>query len=96
MNNTGWDSSFWAEPTLVVGEAGVSSGETQESRRTVQLGTVQLNGHPVRYEVVLGPRGLLDADVRVRFNDKEVSFRGFEITVLDSRIDRPPFGSGTG
>ena len=88
-NHTGWDSSFWAEPTLVVGEAGVSSGETQESNRTVQLGTVQLNGHPVRYEVVLGPRGLLDADMRVRFNNKEVSFRGFEVTVLESRIDRP-------
>ncbi|MGQ9770210.1 MAG: hypothetical protein ACUVQG_06625 [Thermogutta sp.] len=93
-NNTGWDSSFWAEPTLVIGKEATPSSEPEAPGRAVVLGTGQLNGQPVRYEVVLGSRGLLDSEVRVQFQDRQVSFRGFEVTVLGSRIDRSRSGVG--
>lgn len=93
-NNTGWDSSFWAEPTLVVGGSEVTHVGNAESKRPITLGTTSLAGHPVIYEVVPGSRGLLDGLVRVRFDNREVAFQGFEVTVLGSRVDRPRSACG--
>ena len=87
-NNTGWDRSFWAEPTLVTGtppEPGPFPPEDDTGAR--RLGSI--GGGAVQYEVLLWPgsRGLLDSVVGFRAGDRQLHFRGFEVTVLGSRLD---------
>ncbi|MEJ5342848.1 MAG: DUF5696 domain-containing protein [Thermogutta sp.] len=88
-NNTGWDSSFWAEPTLIAGATPtVRAGESSKLGTPIILGTVGVGGLRGQAEVELGPRGLLDANVRFRFGQRVLSFHGFEVTVLGSRLDK--------
>jgi len=87
-NNTGWDRSLWAEPTLVAGdvpqEPPFPPADAGGSRR---LGTLAQGGR--EYEVLLWPgrRGLLDTVVGFRQGSRTLCFRGFEARVLGGRID---------
>ncbi|MGB9688372.1 DUF5696 domain-containing protein [Thermogutta sp.] len=88
-NNTGWDSSFWAEPTLIAGTIPTArEGEPSKPGTPIILGMVGLGGLRGQAEIELGSRGLLDANVRFRFAQRVLSFRGFEVTVFGSRLDR--------
>lgn len=86
-NNTGWDSCFWAEPTLSAGQPPAPSPfpprELGGSRR---LGAA---GHAGQFAVHVWPgrRGLLDAPVAFVRGGRMLAFRGFEVQVLGSRLD---------
>lgn len=87
-NNTGWDSSFWAEPVLMAGTPAPPAPFPPEGDAGSRvLGSV--GRAPRAYEVRLWPgrRGLLDAAVGFRQGDRTLSFRGFEVRVLGGRID---------
>ncbi len=85
--NTGWDSCFWAEPTLWAGQPPeplpFPPAELAGSRR---LGAV---GHQGQFAVHVWPgrRGLLDATVAFVGQGPMLAFRGFEVRVLGSRLD---------
>ncbi len=86
-HNTGWDSCFWAEPTLSAGHPPPPPPFPPEnlagSRR---LGTVgQAKPHDVH--VWPGQRGLLDSAVAFVHRGRMLAFRGFEVRVLGSRLD---------
>lgn len=87
-NNTGWDQSYWAEPTLVAGTPPEPTAfPPQDETGSRVLGTIQRDNK--QYEVRLWPgrRGLLDAVVGFRQGEKRLFFRGFEVRVLGGRID---------
>ncbi|MBN2475229.1 MAG: hypothetical protein JXB62_11510 [Pirellulales bacterium] len=87
-NDTGWDQSYWAEPTLIVGSppppAPFPPGPEAVAQR---LGTIERAAQ--RYQVLLWPgrRGLLDAVIGFSQGEKRLCFRGFEVRVLGGRID---------
>jgi hypothetical protein len=87
-NDTGWDSSFWAEPVLSAGTPDPPAPfPPQDDTGSRMLGTV---GRGLRtYEVLAWPgrRGLLDAAVGFRQDSRTLYFRGFEVRVLGGRID---------
>lgn len=86
-NNTGWDSCFWAEPTLSAGQPPepmpFPPADLAGSRR---LGSV---GHAGQFAVHVWPgrRGLLDAPVAFAREGRLLAFRGFEVRGLGSRLD---------
>ena len=87
-NNTGWDQSYWAEPTLVAGTPPEPPAFPPEDfDNSICLGTV--DGGEARYEVRVWPgdRGLLDTVVGFRQGERRLFFRGFEVRVLGGRID---------
>ncbi|GAB6186767.1 hypothetical protein [Thermopirellula anaerolimosa] len=86
-NNTGWDSSFWAEPTLVVGNPPQPDQSPPAWDRAVTLGRGTAAGLDCEYRVVPGNRGLLDAAVGFATPQETVWFRGFRITVDSARLD---------
>lgn len=89
--NTAFDQSYWAEPTLVIGQppqpavAYPPLTPLGEER----LGSIQVG--PESYEVRLWPgqRGLLDATVSFLGGQRQLSFRGFRVRVLGMRVDDP-------
>lgn len=87
-NDTGWDSSFWAEPTLVAGTppepAPFPPKEVAGSR---VLGSVGRVAAPCQVRVWPGRRGLLDAVIGFEQGNGRLCFRGFEVRVLGGRID---------
>jgi hypothetical protein len=89
-HNTGWDESYWAEPTLVAGTPPAPlpfpPAGTQGSQR---LGTIACGG--TQYEVRLWPgqRGLLDAAVGFTGDGRRLLFQGFQVRVLQSSLDDP-------
>lgn len=93
-NNTGWDQSYWAEPTLVAGTPPEPTPfPPNDFAKSILLGTVGSGQR--RYGVHLWPgdRGLLDAVVGFRQGERRLFFRGFQLRVLGGRIDdgRWPF-----
>jgi len=86
--NTGWDQSYWAEPTLVAGDVPspppFPPGPEADAR---QLGTIRQGGES--YDVLLWPghRGLLDAVIGFEHGSRRLCFRGFEVRLLGGRID---------
>lgn len=88
--NTGWDMSYWAEPTLVAGSPGNPAPfPPKEDEGSRVLGTLGCGG--ARYEVRLWPgqRGLLDTIVGFCAGGRRLYFRGFEIQVSGIRLDDP-------
>ncbi|MGQ9914512.1 MAG: hypothetical protein ACUVQQ_09225 [Thermogutta sp.] len=86
-NNTGWDSSFWAEPTLVVGTPPRPDDSTPDWDRAVVLGRGSVAGLDCEYRVVPGNRGLLDAAVGFVTPRQTAWFRGFQMTADSARLD---------
>lgn len=86
QNNTGWDQSFWAEPVLVAGSPPAAPPFPPQGD-----GGSRLLGKAGEHEVRVWPgsRGLLDAAVEFRSGDRKIAFRGFQVKVLDARIDEP-------
>ena len=88
QNNTGWDQSYWAEPTLSAGTLPEPPAfPPEDDDGSIALGTATRGD--ARYDVRLWPgrRGLLDAVVGFRQGDRRLFFRGFEVRVLGGRID---------
>ena len=82
--DTTCDQAFWAEPTLLVGEAQKQkeTGRAARCRRPRALALWKT--HKVRYDVVLWPgqRGLLDATVGFLDGPRRLLFQGFRVQVL--------------
>jgi len=86
-NNTGWDSCFWAEPTLCAGQPpSPAPFPPQDLANSRRLGSV---GQAKRFDVHVWPgrRGLLDSAVAFVQQGRMLAFRGFEVRVLGSRLD---------
>ena len=93
-NNTGWDQSYWAEPTLVAGnppepppfpppdDAGSRLLGSATNLRSVPRGAEEYG-----FRVWPGRRGLLDSVVGFSCGDRRLYFQGFEVRVLGGRID---------
>jgi len=87
-NNTGWDQSYWAEPTLVVGTPPAPAAfPPTDQAGSVVLGKLDQAGGPYEVRVWPGKRGLLDAVIGFTSGDKRLYCRGFALKVYDSRID---------
>ncbi len=86
-NNTGWDSSFWAEPTIVVGTPPQPDRSPPVWDKAIDLGRGKVFDLECEYLALLGNRGLLNAAVGFRTPSGTVWFRGFQITVESSRLD---------
>ena len=89
--NTAFDQSFWAEPTLVIGQPPQPQIAYPPAKfdGTWLLGKVQVGAG--QYEVRLWPgqRGLLDATIGFLNAQRQLYFRGFRVRVLGMRIDDP-------
>jgi len=87
-NNTGWDQSYWAEPTLVAGTPpNPPPFPPQDDAGSRVLGTIRQGENQYEVRIWPGSRGLLDAVIGFRQGDRQLYFRGFEIRVLGGRID---------
>ncbi|MFV2065978.1 MAG: hypothetical protein ACC645_03290 [Pirellulales bacterium] len=88
--NTGWDTSYWAEPIVTVGtppaERVFPPTSLDDARRLGVIGTGKS-----RCEVYVQPgrRGLLDARIGLVTSERQLWFDGFEIEVMGDRIDWP-------
>lgn len=93
-NDTGWDQSYWAEPTLVAGVIPAASPFPPANQAGSKvLGKVRCGG--VQYEVRAWPgrRGLWDTAVGFVGGGSSLFFRGFQARVFQSRLDdlRSPY-----
>lgn len=86
--DTGWDMSYWAEPTLIVGKAAAEPGP-RSLRDGEDLGRVVVGDSKFAVKVRPGARGLLDASIGFVDGQEELSFRGFAVKVLGQRLDDP-------
>ncbi|MFO0961039.1 MAG: hypothetical protein U0800_26960 [Isosphaeraceae bacterium] len=86
--DTGWDQSFWAEPTLIVGKA-APEPTVRPLHDGEELGTVVVGKSKMTVKVRPGARGLLDATIGFVDGAEELSFRGFAVRVLGQRLDDP-------
>jgi len=88
--NTGWDQSFWGEPTLVAGTPGEPAPfPPKDDAGSRVLGTWSRGNTPCEVRIWPGTRGLLDTVVGLSAAGRRVSFRGFEAQVLGIRLDDP-------
>ncbi len=86
-NDTGWDQSYWVEPTLQVGarrhpcrfRRATTSGPFRSARRGA--------GHSPRRSVFGPAAGILDAVVGFRTSAGWTYLRGFEVRVDGMRLD---------
>ncbi len=89
-NNTSFDQSYWAEPTLVVGQPPqplpFPPGTTENS---THLGKVKVGESSFDVRVWEGSRGLLDSVFGISNGQKQMYFRGFRIRVMGIRVDDP-------
>ena len=89
--NTAFDQSYWAEPTLVLGQPPQTlvAYPPPASSDVWDLGAVQAGAD--RYEVKLWPglRGLLDATIGFVHPERQLYFRGFRVRVMGMRLDDP-------
>lgn len=89
-NNTGWDQSFWAEPTLVTGNPPQPTDfPPKDNAGSRVLGKIERDGATYEVRLLPGQRGLLDAAIALDRADSRLCFRGFEVTVDGSRLDDP-------
>jgi len=99
-NNTGWDSSYWAEPMLVLGTPPEPIPMPPPDDAGSQLlgrlaadgsGRLAADGTSAPWDVRLWPgrRGLLDAVVGLVGAERRLYFRGFRVAVLGLRLDEP-------
>jgi len=87
-NNTGWDQSYWGEPTLLAGDfpQPLPFPPADDSGSRV-LGTLQRGEKTYEVRIWPGRRGLLDTVVGFSQGEKRLCFRGFQVRVLGGRID---------
>lgn len=92
-NNTGWDESYWAEPTLVIGNPPPpQTFPPADQAASKPLGTLRCGApEPVQYEVRIWPgqRGLLDTIVGFVRGNQRLTVRGFEVRVLGTSLHDP-------
>ena len=87
-NNTGWDQSYWAEPTLVAGTLPPPIAfPPKDDANSRLLGTLQRGEKTYEVRIWPGRRGLLDAVVGFSQGEKQLCFRGFQVRVPGGRID---------
>jgi hypothetical protein len=89
-NNTAWDFSLWAEPTLTAGSPPAASVFAPKANSpSIELG--QIHCGRVTYAVRLWPgrRGLLDAAVGFDDGPRRLCFQGFQICVLGTPLEDP-------
>lgn len=87
-NNTGWDQSYWAEPTLLAGSLPTPPPFPPENDANSRvLGRLQRGDKTYEVRIWPGRRGFLDTVVGFSDGQKRLSFRGFEVRVLGGRID---------
>ncbi len=89
-NDTGWDHSYWAEPTLVCGtpEAPAAFPPSGQSGSRL-LGRLKRGRQSYDVRLWPGRRGLLDAAVGFAWGAKTLFFRGFEVRAAGGRLDDP-------
>lgn len=90
--NTAFDLSYWAEPTLVVGSppsprpfppiADADNRDTGDNMLHFACGDYSV-------DILPGRRGLLDADFGFHDGTRQLWFRGFEIKVAGMQLDDP-------
>ncbi len=89
-NDTSFDQSFWGNPTLRAGLARpLTAFPPTGTAGSVVVGTIRSGNQSSEVRVWPGPRGLLDAAIRLGGDAKPVYFQGFEVTVLGDRLDDP-------
>lgn len=89
-NNTGWDRCFWAEPTLVTGTpTPPRKFPPQSTKGSELLGESRVGNAAFEMRFWPGTRGMLDAVIGITDGKKTVHMNGFEITVLQGRLDQP-------
>jgi hypothetical protein len=87
-NDTGWDQSYWADPTLVAGTPPAPVAfPPKDNAGSRLLGTISRGQSEYQVRLWPGRRGLLDAAVGFVQGDKRLFFHGFEVRVLGGRID---------
>ncbi len=84
-NNTNYDMSYWAEPTLISGTPPAPAPFPPASAASELLGSV--NGFEVR--VWRGARGLLDAPIGFRKNGRALYMKGFSVRVGGYQLEDP-------
>ncbi len=89
-NNTSFDQSYWAEPTLVIGDPPEPGPFPPDSTdESIVIGTAGMESEEYDVRLWLGPRGLLDATVKIVGENNELSFRGFRVRVMGEWVDDP-------
>ena len=89
-NNTGWDQSFWSEPTLVAGNPPAEIlFPPRDATGSVVLGTATCGKASTLVRLWPGSRGLLDTVIGFERGGSTVHVRGFHVRVLGSQIDDP-------
>jgi len=79
-NDTTCDESHWGDPVLVFPAADGAAQDTPTE--TLALGTVTCGGHAFPVSVTPGPRGLLNADIRLGDGPSALVCRGITLRVL--------------
>ncbi len=89
--NTAFDQSYWAEPTLVLGQPQPVPIAYPPAKFDGDWRLGQVAVGESKYEVRLWPgqRGLLDATVGFLTAQRQLYFRGFQVRVLGMRVDNP-------
>ncbi len=89
--NTAFDQSYWAEPTLVVGQPPQSQIAYPPAMfdGDWRLGKIQVGSGSYEVRMWPGRRGLLDATFGFLNAQRQVYFHGFRVRVLGMRIDDP-------
>jgi Family of unknown function (DUF5696) len=89
-NDTGWDQSFWSEPTLEAGSPPAeASFPPRDDAGSVVLGTVTCGKASTVVRLWPGSRGLLDSVIGFERGGTTLHVRGFHVRVLGSQIDDP-------
>ena len=87
-NNTGWDMSFWAEPTLTAGHPPAAAAFPPNNNDDARLlGHTHSAGKDYDVRLWLGRRGLLDAVLGFQQGERTLYCQGFQVTVDGVRLD---------
>lgn len=88
--NTTCDQAYWAEPTLIVGDAAPArTFPPTDLAGSRELGTVKVGAAEYAVRLWPGQRGLLDASLAFVSGDRRLAWQGFGARVLGHRLDDP-------
>ncbi|MGC8642635.1 MAG: DUF5696 domain-containing protein [Isosphaeraceae bacterium] len=89
-NDTGWDQSYWSEPTLVAGNPPAEAPfPPRDVTGSIVLGKATRGKASTTVRLWPGSRGLLDSVIGFERGGTTLHVRGFQVRVLGSRIDDP-------
>ena len=89
-HDTGWDLSYWGEPTLVVGTPPAPPQFPPVSDEGSRLlGMIRRGDQHFEVRIWPGKRGLLDSVVSFASGDTKLAFRGFQVRVLGTQLEDP-------